>query len=103
VVGVIFGFFHVSLFRILPTALLGFLLTYVVLFSGSIYPAMLWHTLNNALGLVPFRLGLIPEDFAPSAWWALPAAVGLAASMWILWRAGPERRKRDSSVIEGGS
>ncbi len=89
VIGVIFSFFHVSLFRIVPTALLGFVLTYVVLLSGSIYPAMLWHTLNNALGIVPFRLEWLPDDFAPSAWWTLPAAFGLAVSIWILWRSGP--------------
>jgi membrane protease YdiL (CAAX protease family) len=103
VIGVIFGFFHVSLFRILPTALLGFVLTYVVLLSGSIYPAMLWHTLNNALGLLPMRLELIPDDFQPSAWWVLPAAIGLAVALWILWRGGPEGSRRALAKPEEGS
>ena len=97
-VGAIFGFFHVSLFRIVPTALLGFVLTYVVLLSGSIFPAMLWHTLNNSIGILPARLELLPEDFVPSAWWTVPAAVGLAVSMWILWRSGPERRARSARL-----
>ncbi len=85
-VGIIFGFFHVSLFRIVPTAWLGFVLTGVVLLTGSVYPAMLWHALNNVLGIVPQSLGWLPEDFAPEAWWSLPAAVGLGVAFWILWR-----------------
>jgi membrane protease YdiL (CAAX protease family) len=96
-VGIIFGFFHVSLFRILPTALLGFVLTWVVLFSGSIYPAMLWHALNNAIGLVPGRLELWPEDFEPGGWLVVPAAVGLAVSMWILWRSGLTKNARGAT------
>lgn len=88
-VGLIFGFFHVSLFRIIPTAWLGFVLTWVVLFGGSIYPVVLWHALNNALAVVPSTLGWLPEDFAPPGWWTAPAAVGLALSLWILWKTGP--------------
>jgi sodium transport system permease protein len=92
-VGGIFGFFHVSLFRIVPTAWLGFVFVWAVLLSGSIYPAMLWHALNNALVVVPEHLGLLPESFQPEGWWAAPAAVGLGVSMWILWRSGPEHRR----------
>ncbi|MGD8361529.1 MAG: ABC transporter permease subunit [Gemmatimonadota bacterium] len=88
-VGLIFGIFHVSLFRIVPTAWLGFILTWVVLFGGSIYPAMLWHALNNAIATVPATLGWLPEDFEPEAWWALPACLVLAFALWILWRTGP--------------
>ena len=83
-VGLIFGFYHPSLFRIIPTAWLGFLLTGVVLLSGSIYPAMLWHGLNNAIAIVPFSQGWVPEDFEPETWWAIPAAVGLGLAFWIL-------------------
>jgi hypothetical protein len=91
VVGIIFGIFHVSLFRIIPTAWLGFVLTWVVLFGGSIYPAMLWHALNNAIAIVPFSLGWLSEDFTPEAWWAFPASVALGFSLWILWKTGPRK------------
>jgi sodium transport system permease protein len=93
-VGLVFGFFHVSLFRIIPTAWLGFVLTWVVLFGGSIYPAMLWHALNNAIATVPASLGWMPEDFEPEGWWAVPAALVLALSLWILWKTGPEGKGR---------
>ncbi len=52
VVGLLFGLFHISIFRILPTALLGMLLTYFVLRSGSLYPAILIHLLNNGLAVM---------------------------------------------------
>ena len=39
-VGAIFGIFHVSLFRLLPTAYLGVVFAAVVLLTGSIFPVM---------------------------------------------------------------
>jgi len=83
-VGLIFGLFHVDLFRILPTAYLGVILTAVVLLSGSILPAMAWHGLNNALALVSAEQGMALESVPPSLIWV--GAAGLAVSGWILWR-----------------
>ena len=60
VAGVAFGFFHVDLFRIPGTSLLGVLLVIAVLRSGSIYPAMAWHALHNALALGSARIEQIP-------------------------------------------
>ena len=56
--GLLFGVFHLELSRILPTALLGVLLSLLALASGSILPAMLAHFLNNAtlIGLAYFRV-----------------------------------------------
>ena len=51
-VGVLFGLFHVSVYRILPTAVLGMTLTYAVLRSGSIFTSMLMHFVNNTLGVL---------------------------------------------------
>jgi membrane protease YdiL (CAAX protease family) len=89
--GIIFGIFHVSLFRIAPTAWLGFVLAWVVILGGSIFPAMLWHALSNALAILPSEMGWLPDDFSPEAWWAFPAALALGLSFWILWSTGPER------------
>ena len=117
-VGAIFGFFHVSLFRIVPTAWLGVILSGVVLLSGSILPAILWHALNNAAAIVPSTLGWLPEDFAPGPGMVTGAAVGLALAFLILWhtrvrtttpppvehRAGASRRPaRDPGPLEVGT
>lgn len=44
----LFGAYHMSLVKFIPTGLLGAVLCYVVWKTGSIYPAMLMHFLNNA-------------------------------------------------------
>lgn len=86
IVGGVFGMFHVSLFRLVPTAWLGVVMASVVLLTGSIYPAMLWHFLNNAIAIVPQEQGWIPEGFEVEPWLTGVAAAGLAVSLWILWR-----------------
>jgi sodium transport system permease protein len=86
VVGVIFGLFHVSLFRLIPTGYLGVVLASVTLLTGSIFPAMLWHFLNNATALVPAYLGWLSADLAVESWMYWMAAAGLTLSFWILWR-----------------
>jgi len=48
VIGILFGVFHLSMFRILPTGLLGVLLAYLTLASGSIFPSMCLHFMHNA-------------------------------------------------------
>lgn len=52
VTAVLFGFYHMSLVKFIPTGLLGLVLCYVVWRTGSIYPAMLMHFLNNAYSVV---------------------------------------------------
>lgn len=48
VIGILFGIFHMSMFRIIPTGLLGILLAYLTLASGSIFPSMCLHFMHNA-------------------------------------------------------
>jgi membrane protease YdiL (CAAX protease family) len=84
VVGLIFGLFHAALFRLAPTAFLGVLLSLVTLLTGSIFPAMLWHALSNALALLAGHSQLPISDLHP-AWYGFGVA-GLLATFWILWR-----------------
>lgn len=96
--GAVFGVFHVSLFRIVPTAFLGIVLALVVLRTGSILPAILWHFLNNFLALVPEEQGWISVDPAvgvPPTWYAA-AVVGAAAS-WLIMAGRPERRPPEAA------
>src|SRR5262245_3036231 len=50
-IGIIFGLFHVTLFRIAPTAALGMILTAIAIMTGSVFPRMLLHAGNNAFGV----------------------------------------------------
>jgi sodium transport system permease protein len=83
-VGLVFGLFHTSLFRIFPTAYLGVILAAVVLLTGSIFPAMLWHALNNAMGLAAGKYGWAIADLEPLTY--VEAAAVLALCFWIIWR-----------------
>ena len=51
VVALVFGFFHVNFFRVLPTAYLGFFMALLTLATGSILPAMVVHIGNNSLAV----------------------------------------------------
>ncbi len=70
-----FGFFHLSLFRVIPTAVLGILLGALALRTRSIGASMLTHVLNNAVALTLAVLCPTLEY----GWWA-PAlgVVGIA-------------------------
>ena len=54
-VGLLFGLYHVSSEKIVIASLLGALLTFVCLRSGSIFPAMIVHMANNGLFLAAAR------------------------------------------------
>jgi len=94
--GLLFGVFHVELSRILPTALLGVLLSLVALESGSILPAMLAHFLNNAslVGLAYFHIDeKVPEVGTATSVLILVAATALTALGLLLLRSGARRGK----------
>ena len=84
VVGLVFGFFHFQIFRIPGTALLGVILAAVTLMTGSIFPAMLWHALNNALALYLGSSGIELGDDTWSVY--VGGIVALALAFWIIWR-----------------
>ncbi|MCP4405990.1 MAG: CPBP family intramembrane metalloprotease [bacterium] len=48
-VGLLFGLFHLDAHRFFTTSLLGILFGYIVVKTGSIFPAMLAHGVNNAI------------------------------------------------------
>jgi sodium transport system permease protein len=81
---VLFGIFHLSIYRFFPTALLGAALATITFRTRSLWPAMLFHALNNSMAMVMVRYG--PEDtlsFGSSA-----ANVAGAAGMVALFTLG---------------
>lgn len=51
VIGILFGVFHLSLFRFLPTGTLGMVLAYLRIRTGSILPCMCLHMAHNGFYL----------------------------------------------------
>ena len=93
VAGIAFGFFHVDLFRIPGTSLLGVLLVIAVLRSGSIYPAMAWHALHNALALGSARIEQIALPEQPT-WWHYVLALTAILLAFRLMRQNHARANR---------
>ena len=60
VVGLLFGIMHISIYRILPTGIIGVMLSYVLLRTGSIYLPMIIHGVNNALAVM-LMSGRVPS------------------------------------------
>jgi sodium transport system permease protein len=83
-VGIIFGLFHFSLFRIGPTAFLGVLLTVIAMLTGSVFPGMLLHMLNNAFAVWTSENGWSVTSLDPGHY--LAATVIFALAMWIIYR-----------------
>ncbi len=80
-VGGLFGLFHLGVFRILPTALLGFLLTYVAVRSNSVVPSILIHAAINSFGVLAIN-GYAPE------WLTRLAESGKPGATDMLWLPG---------------
>jgi len=92
VTAVLFGLFHLSVFRFLGTFALGLVMALMVWRSGSIWPSVLFHFLNNAtalhLGDLAAALGLSPEEGIPM--WLLGASVAVSAvGFGVLFLARP--------------
>jgi sodium transport system permease protein len=84
VVGLAFGIYHVTLFRFVPTACLGVMFAAVTLLTGSIFPAMLWHCLSNAAGILTYKLQIPETELTPTCY--ASGAGLLAIAFWIFWR-----------------
>jgi sodium transport system permease protein len=86
VVGGIFGFFHFQIFRIPATAALGVVLSIVTIYSGSIFPAIAWHTLNNGLAVFLSTRGW--EEPLDSWWLGVGSFVVLGVAILIIRHYG---------------
>ncbi|MCK6512066.1 ABC transporter permease subunit [Myxococcota bacterium] len=93
----LFAAFHLSLYRLLPTFLLGLVFGWLCWRTGSLYASVLAHTLHNALSLA---IGLFfaktaiarSLDQQPAVWW-LPLGLILFVTgiVWLHRIAPPPR------------
>jgi sodium transport system permease protein len=88
-VGALFGLFHMSIFRVAPTAVLGVVLTALTVWTGSIVPSMLVHILNNSAAILMGKYHL-EEKFL--SYWPVSVSLGIAGLI-LLIKFG--RRKGD--------
>jgi membrane protease YdiL (CAAX protease family) len=77
---VLFGAAHSSIYRFVPTGLLGMLLTAIVLRGRSLFPAILLHAAYNSMVL-------FDVDVPALSWLAIPG-------VFLLLRRGPAEPSR---------
>ena len=54
-VGLIFSAIHMEIYGLIPRWILGTLFVYLVYYTGSIWPAVLAHALNNLYALLEYK------------------------------------------------
>lgn len=105
-VGLLFGLFHLSVYRVLPTGLIGVLLTYIALRSGSIVPGMVAHFVFNTLGILAAseRLPAVLLESLASAektglpWFVTAGALALLGLGVLLIECAKRPQTTDSGV-----
>jgi sodium transport system permease protein len=90
VVGIVFGVFHYTLFRIAPTALLGVILTGIALMTGSVLPGLVFHAANNGLAVVMEQANISLSRLDGFTYATAIAVFALA--MQTIWRYGKTSR-----------
>ena len=83
IVGLFFGLFHLSVYRLVPTGVTGAILAIIRLRTGSIFPCMLFHAAFNATLLLFIRdldESLLEVVTGPAVW--IAALAILALSLW---------------------
>lgn len=82
---VAFGLAHYSVFRFLPTAILGVLLGWVRWRSRSLFPGMLIHGLNNGLAVLALATMPDPQGTEQLPPWPMIATAILLLILGLLW------------------
>jgi membrane protease YdiL (CAAX protease family) len=81
----LFGAFHRSLAKLLPTSALGLGFGVAAVYSGSLWPAIAMHAVNNTLVVVLVRSGLEDMDgrLGPVSLQGLVCLLATAALFWL--------------------
>jgi sodium transport system permease protein len=93
-VGFLFGLFHLHIFRIIPTAIIGIYLSFIVYHTGSLYLSIIAHALNNGVALLIISYptvrqalsGIISENEIPLPV-LLTCLLMLAGGLYIVWKS----------------
>ena len=90
ITALLFAAFHLDPFRFVPVFLLGMLLGYLTLRSGSIFNSMLSHAINNSLAILlvtfantGFLKKLMMGEDSLQYWVVIPALIVLPLSLYI--------------------
>lgn len=104
---VVFGVFHLSIYRFLGTASLGILMGWMVWYTRSIWPAVLYHFLNNATSLLSadlLRMVGVDVEAEMTPWWLIVGSLlASGAGGALLLRSIQNQKKEGGSSPESPS
>lgn len=92
-VGLIFSLIHFDLSGFVPRMVMGMAFSYMIYYTGSIWPGILAHTLNNTISLVGLKMSeqddvatLVESmsEYTFSWPWVAISAIATAAIWWVL-------------------
>jgi sodium transport system permease protein len=93
IVAVLFGLVHASIYRFLPTGLLGAILAMTTLSSRSLWPAIALHAAYNGLLVMQGEGWTVP---AASAWLALPGLALLVLQLRLVQTQDQEHHANEA-------
>ncbi|HCK23123.1 MAG TPA: hypothetical protein DHW15_13485 [Bacteroidetes bacterium] len=98
-----FSFIHLQFFGFFPRLLLGALLGYLYMWSGSLWTAIFGHFLNNSMAVVLYFLvarGVIDSDPTETGTWiqALVFLPIFALFMWQYYRTTQDGKRLDTGI-----
>jgi len=92
-----FSLMHFDPWRLAPTFLLGIVAGALVFRTGSIWTAMIFHFVNNALAIgltVAYRDEALADTSAPPMWLIAVVAAAMPVAFWLLRSPAPPPRSR---------
>jgi len=84
---IMFSLFHMQFYGFLPRVLIGVLLGYIVIWTGSLWPSILAHFVNNATAFFLYqKYGSMeaPENSFQNQWYVYALSIVLTV-VFILW------------------
>ncbi len=100
--GALFSFLHMDPVGFVGLMEIGVLLAALRVWSGSLWPAMIAHAVNNGIAGGAFLLGLEDPDLSPSPWMLVLGAVILIGGLWRLSRLVRADPPSDAEEVPGG-
>lgn len=101
--GALFSFLHMDPVGFAGLMEIGILLAALRVWSGSLWPAVIAHAVNNGIAGGAFLLGLEDPDLPPSPFILVLGAALLAAGLWQLSRLLRANPGSDSEEVPGGA
>lgn len=96
---IFFALMHFDPWRLAPTFLLGLVAGALVFRTGSIWSAIIFHFVNNALAIgltVAYRDEALADTSAPPMWLIAVVAAAMPVAVWLLRNPSPPPRARST-------